>query len=147
MLLAVALVVLAGCQGHSAPRADLPPRYESGAQVRDALERAGLGCQDFQSIGRDGRDIGDKDAVETDTCRVDNTGVSIDIWQTLGQAQDWARSRQTIGCELAQSLGHSPPLYVDGGRWTIALDSTEVAGEIAKGIGGKVRSADCTSVD
>ena len=143
----VLVVLLAGCQAQSRDgNSNLPPGYQSGAEIRDALDRAGLGCQDFQSISRDRRDIGDKDAVETDVCRVGNTDISINIWPTLGQAQDWARSRQATACGFAKSLGSPPPVYVDGGRWTIALSSRDVATEIAKAVGGKAVFADCRSM-
>ena len=145
LLLAAAVLLLAGCQSPRYDSLNLPQRYETGAQVRDALTQSGLGCRDFRSIPTDQRDIGDKDALESDVCRVGDTDVSIDIWQTLGQAQDWARSRQVIECQFARSLGSPSPVYVDGDRWTIALNARNVATEITKAIGGRTRFADCRS--
>lgn len=147
-VVAVLVVLLAGCQSTSRyENLNLPPQYGSVAEVRDALNRAGLGCQGFQTISPQQRDIGGKDAFEVATCRVDNTAASILIWLTLGEAQDWARSRETIGCQFARSLDASPPIYVDGGRWAVAVDSRMVATNIAEAIGGTARFADCRALD
>ncbi len=148
ILFAVMVVLLAGCQNDSRyEHLDLAPQYGSTAEVRDALERSGLGCQGFQSVGQDRRDIGEKDALDVATCRVENRDVAIMIWLRLGEAQDWARSRRAMGCQFAQSLNTSPPVYVDGGRWTISLNSRSVAEKIAEAIGGQARFADCSVVD
>ena len=114
MLGVAVLLVLAGCnRAPSSGDADIPPRYESGAAVRDALVRSGLGCHGFQTVGPHHRDPGEEDALETDTCRVDNEDVPISIWRSLGQMQDWTRSRAVLGCQFADALGNGPPMYVD----------------------------------
>lgn len=138
------VVLLAGCQGKSGTGSvDIPKQYDSAAQIRDALNGAGLGCADFQTIGRDSRDIGEKDAQEVATCRVENIGVTMMTWLRLGEAQDWARSRQAMGCQFAESLDTGSPVYVDGGRWIIALKSRPVATKIADAIGGEAKFPDC----
>lgn len=148
LLVVGAVLVLAGCQGNSRyENMHLPPQYRSGAEIREALVRSGLGCEDFQTISQAQRDTGEKDALEVDTCRVENTNVAMMIWLTLGEAQDWARSHQSMGCQLAQSLGTGPPVWVDGGRWTIAVKSRPVATKIADAIGGEARFPDCRTVD
>ena len=148
VLLCVAVVVLvAGCQGSSRyDNLNVPPQYQSGAQIRDALVRAGLGCEDFQAVDDAQRDVGEKDAREVDTCRVGNMNAAIMIWLKLGEAQDWARSHQEMGCQLAQSVGTGEPIYVDGGRWTVAVASRPVANKIADALGGQAKFPDCSSV-
>lgn len=149
VLIAVtAVLLLAGCEG--TPRYENPgaaPRYQSGAEIREALNRAGLGCEDFRTIGATQRDIGEKDAREVDTCRVDNTNASIMIWLRLGEAQDWARSYRSMGCRLTRSVGSGEPVYVDGGLWTVAVNSRPVADKIAQALGGRAKFPDCSSVD
>jgi hypothetical protein len=143
------LVVLAlsGCGRESTGQAKLPPQYESGGQIRDALARSGLGCDGFQAIDAHHRDFGEQDAVETDTCRIDNEDVSISIWRSLGQKQDWAGTRAGLGCQFAESLGDNVPVYVDGGRWTITVPSRTLADRVAGALGGDVRSPDCRSIN
>ena len=144
VLSAAAVVLLAGCQSGSHYRnLDVPTQYQSGAEISDALNRSGLGCRDFQILPEGRRDIGEKDAREVGTCRVDGTDASIMLWLKLGEAQDWARSYRSMGCQLARSVGTSPPVYVDGGRWTIAVNSPPVAKRIAAAIGGQAKFPDC----
>ena len=139
---------LAGCsQASTNGDVALPPRFDSGPEVRDALIKSGLGCDGFRPIGRHHRDFGEEDAVETDSCRVDNEDVIISIWGGLGQKQDWARTRAGLGCQFADSLGSTPPIYVDGGRWTITVQSRALANRISQAIGGEPTFTDCRSLD
>lgn len=144
--LAVALA-LTGCQRPTSAEPAPPARYQSGADVRDALSRSGLGCVDFQAVPRHHRDYGEEDAAETDTCRVDNQDVSISIWRSLGQEQDWARQRAVLSCQFSADLGTGSPIYVDGGFWTVRANSRILANRIAGAIGGEPRFTDCRSVD
>lgn len=141
------VLILAGCDHGSTDRQKPPPPYQSGTDIRNALVKSGLGCDEFQSIGTHRRDFGEEDAVETATCRVAGEVASISVWQGLGQKQDWAHTRATLGCEFTDSLGDASPVYVDGGRWTVRVDSQVLAGRISNAIGGEVRSVDCRSVD
>lgn len=142
----VLVLALAGCQdGSRYENLGIPTQYQSGAAIRDALERSGVSCTDFRRISDAQRDIGETDAREVDTCRVDDSTVTMMTWLTLGDAQDWARSRKGIECRFARSLGTPPPIYVDGGRWTIAVDSQPVAKKIADAIGGEAKVPDCTN--
>lgn len=93
------VLILTGCDRSSTTdHVSLPPRYETGADVRDALITSGLGCDDFRPISPVHRDLGAKDAVETDSCRIDNQDAVISIRKGLGQKQDWARQRAAQGC-------------------------------------------------
>ena len=149
MLWSVAVVLLlAGCQGNSRyENLNLPPQYRSGAEIRDALDRSGLGCADFQTISQATRDIGEREALEVDTCRVENMTATMMIWLTLGEAQDWARSHQSTACRLARSVGTDPPVWVDGGRWTVTVKSRPIANRIADAIGGQAKYPECGSAD
>jgi hypothetical protein len=97
----VVVLALAGCGRPASDQADSPPRYESGRDVRDALVRSGLGCDAFQPVSRHDRGFGEEDAVENDSCRVDNEDVSISTWASLGQQQDWARTRVTAWSDVS----------------------------------------------
>lgn len=141
------VLVLAACNRGPTGQEPLPPQYQSGTDIRNALVKSGLGCDEFQPISAHHRSFGEEDAVETDACRVDNQDVSISMWKGLGQKQDWARTRTTMGCQFADSLGNTPPVYVDGGRWTVRVESRMLASRISDAIGGDVRAADCRSVD
>lgn len=141
------VLVIAGCGRDSTGQVRPAPQYQSGADIRNALVKSGLGCEDFQPTSPHQRDFGEEDAVETDTCRVDNEDASISVWRGLGQKQDWARTRATLGCQFADSLGSNPPIYVDGGRWTVRVESRTLAVRISDAIGGDVRTTDCRSSD
>lgn len=149
MLLTVgAVLLLAGCQGNARyENLKGPPRYQSAGEIRNVLDRAGLGCEDYREISQTQRDIGEKDAREVATCRVENTDAAIMMWLKLGEAQDWARSYQSMGCRLAKSVGTGEPVYVDGGHWTIAVNSRQVADDIADAVGGRAKFPECSSVD
>lgn len=147
-VLVISSALVAGCHGGTSPAGSGPPaQYLSVTEVRDALDRSGLGCADFQMVDREHRDIGATDAQEVATCRVENADATIMMWLRLGQAQDWAHSTQPLECRLSQSLGDSPPAYVDGGRWVVALRSGPVAADIAKAIGGRAIFPNCASQD
>ena len=148
VLLGVAAVLaLAGCdRPATTERAKPPPAYTSSAEVRDALIRSGLSCTDFQPVGVNQRDFGEEDASENASCRVDDEDISISIWRSLGQKQDWARTRATLGCQFAASIGSPVPTYVDGGWWTIRVPSRMLATRISEAIGGTATFTDCRSV-
>lgn len=144
----VLALALTACQG-SRPtgQPNPPPRYQSGGEVRDALDRSGLGCAGFQAVPTHHRDFGEEDAVETDTCRVDNQDVSISTWSNLGDKQDWTHQRAVLACQFADELGTGPPVWVDGGFWTVRVNSRMLANRISHAIGGEPRSTDCRSMD
>ena len=142
------VLILTGCDRSSTTEhLTLPPRYDTGADVRDALKSSGLGCDDFQPISPVHRDLGEKDALETYSCRIDNQDAVISIWKGLGQKQDWARQRAMQGCQFAESLGTAAPVYVDGARWTVTVESKMLADRISHAIGGQARATDCSSLD
>lgn len=141
-----AVLALSGCgQSAQPPEPEPPPRYQSAAEVRDALNRSGLGCEDFQEVQAHHRDFGEEDAVETDTCRVDNQDASISTWSSLGKKQDWTRQRATLACQFADDMAAGPPVWVDGGFWTVRVKSRTLADKIAAAIGGEPKNTDCRS--
>lgn len=143
----VVVLALAGCYRPATTETAQPStKYDSTAEVRDALARSGLSCGDFQPVGVNHRDFGEEDAFENASCRIDNEDVSISIWRSLGQKQDWARTRATLGCQFAQSIGTPSPTYVDGDWWTIRVPSRMLATQISEAIGGTAVFTECRSV-
>ena len=139
-------VALTGCQSGATPaEPPAPPRYQSVAEVRDALEKSGLGCAGLQTVPSHHRDYGEEDAVDTATCRVDNEDAAISVWSSQGRKQDWIRRRNSLGCQLAADMGDNPPAYVDGGFWTVRVETRLLAEKISQAIGGVPRVTDCRS--
>lgn len=122
-----------------------PPRYRSVAEVQAALEKFGLGCADLQTVPSHHRDYGEEDAVDTGTCRVSNQDAVISMWSSLGNKQDWIRQRAVLGCQLSNDMGDNPPAYVDGGFWTVRVNTRMLAEDIARAIGGEPKVTDCAS--
>ncbi len=139
-------IALAGCAGPSkTPEPNPPPRYQSVAEVRDELSKAGLGCTDFQTVPSHHRAFGEEDAVETGTCLINNQEATISQWSSLGKKQDWVRQRGVLGCQLTNDMGDNPPAYVDGGFWTVRVNSRMAAEDISQAIGGEPKVTDCRS--
>lgn len=47
---------------------------------------------------------------------------------------------------IAVDMGDNPPAHVDGGFWTVRVDTRMVAEEISRAIGGELEVTDCSSV-
>ena len=137
------VVALTGCQRSATAERNPPPRYETVGQVRDALDKSGLGCADFHTVPGHHRDVGEEDALDTATCRVGNQDAGISVWSSLGEKQDWVRQRAAIACEFSADMGTAPGAYVDGGFWTVRVNSRMVADDISTAIGGQPRVTDC----
>ncbi len=138
-------IVLAGCQRPATDGQADTPRYQSVGEVRNALDKSGLGCADFQTIPGHHRDFGEEDAVDIGACLVDNREAVISMWSSLRNKQDWIRQRAGLGCQLAGDLSSSPPIYVDGGFWTVRVNSRRLADSVSRAIGGEPKATDCRS--
>jgi hypothetical protein len=107
--------VLAGCGGSGSAGSKGAISASSGTDIRNALDKAGLSCTDYQSIPTGDRVWGTESAADVGRCKVENEKIVIIIWKDNGQRENWIGTGKKMGCELGKSFGISSWNFVDGG--------------------------------
>jgi hypothetical protein len=139
---ALLVVVLAGCGGlQSEARADVS--FSSSADLRDALNKAGLACAGYQAVTSSDREMDVEGADDVGSCKVQNEGLSLIIWKDNAQRDNWVGFIKTTGCRIVKAFGESTFDYVVGDRWTIEQPSQTLADQIAGAIGGTAGHVSC----
>lgn len=120
--------------------------FSSSADIRDALNKAGLKCTAYETVATADREIGTESAADVGRCRVENEDISLIVWKDNGQRDNWSGVLKTTGCQKGTAItGTSSFDYVDGDRWTIEETSQTLAKKISDAIGGKPEHIACGS--
>jgi hypothetical protein len=118
--------------------------FSSSTAIRDALNKAGIACTEYQTVASGDREMFTESAADVGSCKVENEDISLIVWKDNGQRDNWSGMAKNIGCQMVKILGESTLDYVDGDRWTIENPSQTLAKKISDAIGGKAVHIVCS---
>lgn len=131
----VAALILAGCGGADGGSAT----YSTTAILRDALIASGMECSDYELVGREDREMIQKDATDVAKCMSDGESLTITIWKDNNQRDQYIGVGETVGCPLAEAFGLGEVWFVVGDGWTVQPSTKTVSERLATTFGGKAR--------
>lgn len=144
----VAVVVLiSGCGGGSLLGGKDAPKFSSTAEIRAALDKAGLTCSDFKAIAKGDRNFAEEGtADEVGDCTVEGESVNLLTFKDEGQQDNWLNMSKQMGCTMGSAFGVSNMHFVRGNDWGVSEGSQTISDKIAEAIGGEAVHVDCKDV-
>ena len=95
-------MVAIGC----APTDPHASSFSSGADIRDALSKAGLTCTGYKPTAGADREWGEESAADVGGCVLQNENITMDIWKDTGQKDNFVGMGQKTGCAIGKDVRH-----------------------------------------
>ena len=121
-----------------------PPKPATAAELAQAVQSAGWGCDDFEANDpANTLSIGNIPKGDAGHYTIDGERSEVTVYRTKADLAAATAAGPTLACSLGKSTGTTVIRWVSGSKWVISTKSSATAPKLAKALHAKAHAYNC----